>query len=472
MIEGTSPGSGGRGGWPPGTDPEKPSVPSAGVTLAAEQVWVLLRRWVTGQGVIMSPASASEPLDVVSVRAKFPGLSREVGGLPAVFFDGPAGSQVPQQVADAVAHYLLHLNANEGGDFITSRLTEDVLSEARDALGAFVGAPDSQNEIVFGPNMTSLTFAFSRAFAAQLGPGDEIIVSSTEHDANFTPWVRAAEEAGATVHQVAALLPECQTDLEDLDSKLSERTRLVAVGLASNAVGSINPIRAIADRAHRVGAQLWVDAVHYAPHGPIDVSALGCDYLAVSTYKFFGPHVGVLWGRSELLAKLSPYKVRPAPKLGPDRWMTGTPNLEGIAGALEAVRYLAELGGEGDSLRTRLLSAWQRIEEHERRLFARLLEGVSRIGQYRVWGLDSLERMSERVPTLSLTHPRFSAKELAGRLAEEGIFCWGGNHYAVPLTETLGLEPEGTLRIGLLHYNTETEVDRLLAALARYDGES
>jgi cysteine desulfurase family protein (TIGR01976 family) len=399
-------------------------------------------------------------------------LKRQVGGRPAVFFDGPAGSQIPQRVADAVAHYLLHSNANEGGDFVTSRETEAMLARARETLGVFLGAPDPSEEIVFGPNMTSLTFAFSRAFAAELGPGDEVLVGSTEHDANFTPWVRAAEEAGATVRQVAARLPDCQTDLEDLRSKLSDRTRLVAVGLASNAVGSINPIAEIAEIVHGVGAQLWVDAVHYAPHGPIDVAALGCDYLVVSAYKFFGPHVGVLWGRRSLLAQLKPYKVRPAPGSGPDRWMSGTPNLEGIAGALEAVRYLADLGAEKPSLRGRLLSAWDRVESHERSLFERLLAGVSRLRGYRVWGISDLSRMAERVPTLSLTHERIAPQQLAASLAEEGIFTWGGHHYALPLTEALGLDPSGTLRIGLLHYNTEAEVDRLLEALARYDSAS
>ena len=415
----------------------------------------------------MDPESL--PLDLAAVRSEFPGLSREVQGRPAVFFDGPAGSQVPKRVADAVSHYLLHLNANEGGTFDTSLRTEEMLAAARDALGSFVGAAHSQEEVVFGPNMTSLTFAFSRAFAQELGPGDEVIVSSTEHDANFTPWVRAAEEAGATVLQVDAVQPDCRTDLVDLESKLSDRTRLVAVGMASNAVGSVNPIRAIADRVHAVGAQLWVDAVHYAPHGPIDVQALDCDYLVVSTYKFFGPHVGVLWGRRELLAQLNPFKVRPAPQEGPDRWMTGTPNLEGIAGAAEAVRYLADLGSRGDSLRERLMSAWERIEAHERALFGRLLEGVSKLPGYRVWGIADPRKMQHRVPTLSLTHARIPAKELAHRLGQEGIFAWGGNHYAVPLTETLGLEPDGTLRVGLLHYNTAEEVERLLAALARYD---
>lgn len=408
-------------------------------------------------------------LDVQAVRAEFPALQRQVGGRPAVFFDGPAGSQVPQRVADAVSRYLLETNANEGGAFTTSRLSDEGVVQAREALGAFLGAPEPQEELVFGPNMTTLTFGFSRALAASLQPGDELVVSSMEHDANFTPWVRAAEDAGATIRRVGVRASDCCLDLEDLAAKLNERTRLVAVGYASNAVGTINPIARIAELTHAVGARLWVDAVHYAPHGPIDVRALGCDYLVVSTYKFFGPHVGVLWGRKELLAEERPYKVRPAPSQGPDRWMTGTPSLEGIAGALEAVRYLADLGGQEGSLRGRLERAWSRIEAHERQLLVRLLDGLGALPGYRVWGIVDPERFDERVPTVSLTHARHSPAELARSLAEAGIFTWSGSHYAVPLVEALGLQSGGTLRIGLLHYNTAEEVDRLLDVLARLD---
>ena len=408
-------------------------------------------------------------LDLAAVRSCFPALQREVAGEPALFLDGPAGSQVPQRVADAVSRYLLETNANEGGCFATSRLSDEGVAAARLALGALLGAPEPLEELVFGPNMTTLTLGFSRALAADLGPGDEVVVTRMEHDANFTPWVRAAEEAGATVRTVGVRSEDCTLDLDDLASKLSERTRLVAVGYASNATGTVNPVARIAEMAHEVGAWLWVDAVHLAPHRCIDVAALGCDFLVVSTYKFFGPHLGVLWGRRELLAQLAPYKVRPSPEHGPDRWMTGTPSLEGVAGAREAVDYLADLGGPEGSLRERIVRAYGCIEAHERQLAKRLLEGLARMPSYKVWGITDLGRLDERVPTLSLTHARRTPSELASALADEGIFAWSGNHYALPLSEALGWEPTGTLRVGLLHYNTAGEVDRLLDALARLD---
>ncbi|MEE2828431.1 MAG: cysteine desulfurase-like protein [Myxococcota bacterium] len=413
----------------------------------------------------------SVSLDLKALRSAFPGLARQIGGQQAVFFDGPAGSQVPQRVADAVSHYLLHTNANGGGSFETSVLSDALVDEARRSLGALLGAPNPLEELVFGPNMTTLTFGFSRALAQQLGPGDELLLSRMEHDANVTPWLRAAEDSGATVRFVDLRPGDATLDLDDLEAKLSERTRLVAVGYASNALGTINPIARIAAMAHSVGAWLWVDAVHYAPHGRIDVESLGCDFLVVSTYKFFGPHLGLLWGRSELLSSLSPYKVRPSPSTGPDRWMTGTPSLEGIAGAREAVHYLADLAGPGgeqpEELARRLDASYAAIQEHEQVLGLRLVEGLGALSDYRVWGIADPKRFAERVPTFSITHPDWTPAELARALAAEGIFTWSGNHYAQPLTEALDLEPGGTLRVGFLHYNTASEVDRLLVALER-----
>ena len=293
--------------------------------------------------------SRAFPID--SVRAQFPGLQREVAGRPAIFFDGPAGSQTPRRVADAVSDYLLHRNANEGGSFATSQESNAMLADAHRAVADFVGAERAE-EVSFGANMTTLTFALGRALAKTWKAGDEIVVSRLDHDANVSPWKLAARDAGAVVKHIEVRPDDCTLDLDALRSALGERTRLVAVGGASNLVGTINPVREIAELAHAAGAQLFVDAVHLAPHRLIDVGLWDCDYLVCSPYKFFGPHMGVLWGRSELMAELPAYKLRAADDAIPDRWMTGTQCHEGIAGTLEAVNYLADLGREvaGESL--------------------------------------------------------------------------------------------------------------------------
>jgi len=405
-------------------------------------------------------------MDLRSVREQFPALERSVDGKPALYLDGPAGSQVPLRVAQAVQQYLVGPNANEGGYFATSRETGALVDDARELLSTLLGAPEAQG-LVFGANMTSLCFALSRALSRTWRSGDEVLVTDSEHDANYSPWVLAAERAGAQVQRIALTGRDGRLDLDDFHKKLSERTRLVAVGLASNATGTVHPVQTITEAAHELGAQVFVDAVHYAPHRLVDIETLGCDYLAASVYKFFGPHVGLLWGRPELLAELPTDTVRPADYPGPGRWMTGTPNLEGIAGAAEAVRYLASLAGgaDDDSLRVRLERAFQAIEQHEGRLVRRLLDGLARRPDFEVIGITKPEQLEDRVPTVSLTHRHLSPETMARQLAAQGIFVWSGNHYALPLTEALGLEPEGTLRIGFLHYNTEHEVDRLLAAL-------
>jgi cysteine desulfurase family protein (TIGR01976 family) len=406
--------------------------------------------------------------DVAWCRRQFPALRRIVAGQPAVFFDGPGGSQVPERVIDMVGHYLAHLNANHGGLFITSRESDEILEAAHRALADFFGA-DDPDTIVFGPNMTSLTFALSRALARTWQPGDELLVTRLDHDANVSPWVLAARDAGATVRHVEIRREDCTLDMEDFARKLSPRTRLVAVGYASNAVGTINPIERIAAMAHSAGAVVYVDAVHFAPHGLIDVGRLGCDFLVASAYKFFGPHVGVLWGRRELLEGLPAYKVRPAPNSLPGRWMTGTQNHEGIAGAMAAVEYVAELGRtlnpNAGNRRSALRGAYEAIVPYEQHLAAMLLEGLAAMPDVKVWGITDPARRSQRVPTVAITHRRFTPRQIAESLAARGIFVWHGNFYALPLTEALGLEPEGLLRIGLLHYNTEQEVARLLAAL-------
>jgi len=386
-----------------------------------------------------------------------------------VFLDGPGGTQVPQRVVEAVSHYLAHTNANHGGLFATSQESDRMLAEAQRGLADFVGADDPAT-IVFGQNMTSLTFALSRALAKTWKSSDEIIVTRLDHDANVSPWVLAARDAGATVRYAGIRDEDCTLDAEELRHLINERTKLVAVGCASNATGTINPVRDIADWAHQVGALVFLDAVHYAPHCLIDVQALGCDFLACSAYKFFGPHVGVLWGKRRLLEELEAYKVRPAPLAPPDKWMTGTQSHEAIAGALAAVEYLADLGralagNEALARRAALREAYREIGLYERALVARLLAGLDQMPEIKVWGINAPERIEERVATLSFTHERFTAAEMAQRLGEQGFFTWHGNYYALNLTESLGLEPDGMLRVGMVHYNTVSEVERLLEAL-------
>jgi cysteine desulfurase family protein (TIGR01976 family) len=415
------------------------------------------------------PAMKLTPPVVELCRRQFPALSRRVGDRTAAFFDGPGGTQVPQRVIEAVSHYLAHTNANQCGHFATSQESDRLLTEAHQGLADFFGA-DGPDTIVFGQNMTSLTFALSRALSRQWKSSDEVIVTRLDHDANVSPWVLAARDAGASVRYATIRDEDCTLDLEELRHLISERTKLVAVGCASNATGTINPVREIADWAHQVGALVFLDAVHYAPHALIDVEALGCDFLACSGYKFFGPHIGVMWGRRGLLEELEAYKVRPASTTLPSKWMTGTQNHEGMAGALAAVEYLADLGrslagNESLARRAALREAYREIRLYERGLCARLLAGLDQMSDIKVWGINSPERIDERVSTVSFTHDRFSAPEIAHRLGQMGFFVWHGNYYALNLTETLGLEPDGMLRVGLLHYNTLGEVERLLEAL-------
>ena len=402
-------------------------------------------------------------------RRQFPALARQIAGEPAIFFDGPAGSQVPECVIEAIGSYLRTSNANHGGLFATSRESDAILEAAHQALADLFGAADPTS-IAFGANMTTLTFSLSRALARAWRAGDEIIVTRLDHDANVTPWVLAARDAGATVRHLAIDPQDCTLDLDDLRRKLAPRTRLVAVGAASNAVGTINPVGEICRLAHAVGAEVFVDAVHAAPHLLPDVAGWGCDWLVASAYKFFGPHVGVLWGRTERLAQLEPYKLRPASNSLPDKWMTGTQNHECIAGALAAVDYLAavgrKVGSQSGGRRQALVAAYTAIGAYERHLAARLLSGFSKLSHVQVFGITSPARLAERVPTFGIRHARLNPAGLAERLADRGIFVWHGNFYALPLTEALGLEPEGLVRIGLLHYNTIAEIDRLLSALS------
>lgn len=411
-----------------------------------------------------------KPLDVERVRSQFPALSRTVRGRPAAYFDGPAGTQVPQRVVDAVSLYYLRSNANHGGCFVTSVESDSVLERAREAVADFLGAPDPEC-VVFGANMTTLTFHVSRALARTWRPGDEVVVTDADHDANVSPWRLAAQSAGARVRAARVRPEDASLDLDDLESKLSDRTRLVAAPAASNLTGNLHPVERIVSAARRVGALVYLDAVHYAPHGLMDAARWDADFIVASAYKFFGPHVGVLVGKREHLETLPVDKVRPAPDRIPDRWTTGTQNHEGIAGVLAAVEYLASLlvePGAAAPVRDRraaLAAAWNAVAEYERSLGERLLVGLRDKPGYRVWGISDRARLAERVPTFAITSERETPAQLARRLAEEGIFTWSGNCYALPLTTALGLEPDGVVRVGFVHYNTAEEVDRLLAAL-------
>ena len=401
---------------------------------------------------------------IANCRAQFPALQRQVHGQPAVFLDGPAGSQVPQSVIDAIGDYLAHRNANHGGEFATSRESDAALDSAHEALADFVGTPDPDC-IAFGANMTSLTFALSRALAREWSSGDEIVISHLDHDANFSPWKLAAEDAGATVREVNLQTTDCTLDLNHLREQITDRTRLVAVCAASNFSGSVTPVKEICQLAHEAGALAFIDAVHFAPHRIIDVQDWDCDFLVCSAYKFFGPHVGILYGKRRLLENTTPYKLRPAPDDLPGRWMTGTQNHEGIMGAMAAVDYLAGLSPDAANRRKALCQSMAAIEIYENELMTHLLDALPSLTGYTFYGITDSGRLAERVPTLSFTHARLSPLELARELDEAGIFAWHGNYYAQPVTEALGLEPEGAVRIGLLHYNTREEVDRLVAAL-------
>jgi cysteine desulfurase family protein (TIGR01976 family) len=405
-----------------------------------------------------------QQLDVTACRRQFPGLARVVDARPAAFLDGPGGSQVPQSVIDAVTDCLAHRNANEGGAFATSRAAGAVVDAGRAAVADLLGAEDP-DEVVFGPNMTTLTFALSRALARTWQAGDEVVVTRLDHDANVTPWVLAAADAGATVRFLDIDPSDCTLRLDLLPALLNERTKLVAVGMASNAVGTVNAVRAVVTAAQRVGALVFVDAVHAVPHRPVDVAALGADFLACSPYKFFGPHLGVLWGQRALLERLPAYKVRPAPDSGPGRWMTGTPSFEAIAGTHAAVEYLARLGTGADR-RAALATGYASIRAHETDLAAQFLDGLARLPAWRVWGIADPARIGDRVATFGLTHRTRPATEVAAEFGARGIFVWSGHFYAQGLVERLGLPPAGMLRIGFLHYNTAEEVARTLDALA------
>jgi cysteine desulfurase family protein (TIGR01976 family) len=409
-------------------------------------------------------------LDVEWARSQFPSLGTQIDGQAAAFLDGPAGTQVPVQVISAIQNYLVNSNANTHGAFPTSRSSDDMIADTRVVMGDFFHC--DPREVVFGQNMTTLTFAFSRAIGRELGAGDEILLTTLDHDANFSPW-KALEEKGVAIRVVDINEDDCTLDLEDLKRKLSHRTKLVAVGYASNAVGTINPVREITQLAHAAGAMAFIDAVHFAPHGLTDIKELDCDFLVCSPYKFFGPHAGTLFGKREHLERFRPYKVRPSHDDIPDRWETGTQTHEVIAGIAAAVEYIADLGRHSDpaakTRREALTAAYRTTVLYERRLIESLIEGLQAISGVRIYGITDPKRFGERCSTLSLRIGDHPPKTIAEFLGKRGIFTWDGNYYALNLTERLQLEQKGgMLRIGLVHYNTLEEVDRLLCALREF----
>ncbi|HVZ19276.1 MAG TPA: cysteine desulfurase-like protein [Terriglobales bacterium] len=410
---------------------------------------------------------AQSSFDIEWVRKQFPAFRRKINGYSAAFLDGPGGTQVPQCVIDAITDYLVRCNANTHGQYATSRESDQLIANAHQAMADFLNC--DADEVVFGPNMTTLTLALSRAIGRTLKAGDEIVVTNLDHSANISPWV-ALEELGAKIQRVDFNPEDCTLNLADLKSKLNSRTRLVAVGYASNAVGTVNPVTEITKMAHTTGSLVFIDAVHYAPHGLIDVRAIDCDFLACSPYKFFGPHSGVLYGKRDRLKALKPYKVRPASNELPDAWETGTQNHECMAGVLAAVEYIADIGRSagGTTLprRAALETAYANIHRYERNLTEKLISGLLAIPDVTVYGIRDPRKFDQRVGTVSIRMKNHGPHEIATRLGEKGLFTWDGNFYALDLTERLRIEDQGgLLRIGVLHYNTEEEIDRLLTEL-------
>lgn len=401
------------------------------------------------------------PFDPTPLRALFPALLQGQDGRPLVYLDGPGGTQVPRSVVDAMGAYLTTMNANEGGSFVTSRRSDAMCAEAHAAAADLLGA-ESPDEVVFGANMTTITFHMSRSIGATLQPGDEVVVTTLDHEANVSPWQAMARDRDLVIRTVDIRAEDGTLDLDDLDRQLGPRTRVVAVGYASNALGTINPVAEVVRRAHAAGALAWVDAVHFAPHGLVDVQALDTDFLVCSAYKWFGPHVGVLYARQAVQDRLPSYKVRPSTH----RFSTGTPNLEGIAGTLAAIEYIASIAGTQGDRRSRIAASMTAVADYERSLSQRFLDGVATLQGVRVWGIADPTRLADRTPTFAITSDRRSPQELAARLGEAGILAWDGHFYAQALIERLGLaDTGGVLRLGFVHYTTPAEVDRTLDEL-------
>ncbi|WP_199437398.1 cysteine desulfurase-like protein [Vibrio owensii] len=398
------------------------------------------------------------------IREQFPALAQYHNDRPVTFFDGPGGSQVPLSVLDSMVNYLGRFNSNLGGHYFSSQATVDVMQSARESAQALLNAPSSGN-IVFGANMTSLTFQLSRAISRDWKEGDEIIVSALDHYSNVSSWQQAAEDKGVVVHQVRINEEDCTLDLAHLQSLLNEKTRLVAVTYASNTTGSIVDMHQVVKMAHSIGAQVYVDAVHYAPHHLVDVQALGCDFLACSAYKFFGPHVGIAYVADQWLHSVKPYKVEPATNIGPGRFETGTQSFEGLAGVTAAVEYLAQFGDEEASLRQRLEQSYALYSQHEQQLSEHFLQRLGALDGVNLFGINN-ESNQLRTPTFALTFDKYAPEFIAKTLGEHNICVWNGHFYALGLVRQLGLEESGgVVRIGCMHYNTTAEIDMLFDVL-------
>ncbi len=419
----------------------------------------------------------SQILQFNTYRQHFPSLAQTVNGQSALYFDNPGGTQVAQQVIDKMVAYLQTSNANTHGAFLTSQRTDEVIAQARQGMADLLHAA-SPAEIVFGPNMTTLTFAFSRAIGKTLQPGDEIVVTVLDHDANVAPWL-ALQERGIVIRTVDVHPEDVTLNMDQMRAAINERTRLVAVGYASNAVGTINDVVTITTWAHEVGALSWIDAVQFAPHGPIDVQELDVDFLVCSSYKFFGPHQGILYGKAEHLERFPAYKVRPASNNAPDRWETGTQNHECLAGLVGVIDYFTLLGQEHYDPYASLYTHYQgraqllkiamyAIAEYERQLSEQLIVGLESIPGMTIYGITNPSRFTERVPTVACNIKGYTPRALAEHLAKAGIFAWDGNYYALGIMERLNLEGQGgALRLGMAHYNTSAEVDRVLECLGQ-----
>lgn len=412
------------------------------------------------------------PLNISAVRSQFPSLNR-----PDIFFDNPGGTQIAKPSLDRINQYLIECNANHAGAFSNSIASDAILDEAHRAMANFYNAAGPE-EIVFGNNMTTLTLHISRSISRDWKEGDEIIVTRLDHDANATPWVLAAKDRGCKVTWVDFDVEDGTLKLDDLQKALERKPRLLAVGYASNSLGTINPVEEITRMAHEAGTLIYVDAVQYAPHGPIDVRKLGCDFLVSSAYKFFGPHAGILYGKRELLEKLYAYKVRPATDELPGRFETGTQNHEGIAGVLGAIEYFQWIGREfgneplegemSQGHRLDLKKGMLAIHAYEYELSRALLSALQAVPGLTIFGLSDVQRLNQRVATYSFRLKDLHPRQVAEQLAQHGIYVWDGNYYAINVTERLGLEDSGGMvRVGAVHYNTLEEVDRLKEILVK-----
>jgi cysteine desulfurase family protein (TIGR01976 family) len=404
--------------------------------------------------------------DVTTARKQFPALSLMDNSLPRVYFDNPAGTQVPQQVIDRTVDCLIASNANLGGSFATTVAADALVNEAHQAVADFYGA-DSAEEIVFGQNMTTLTLHMSRCLGRQFKAGDEIILSSMDHDANVAPWLLLAEDLGLTVRWMEFDTDSYEFPEDALQKVLSPRTKLLALGYASNCTGTIHDVKRFCAEARAAGVLTYIDAVQFAPHGLIDVKELGCDFLVSSAYKWFGPHMGILWGRKALLAETFGYKVRPVGEDLPHKFETGTLSHEGMAGCLGAIEYLESLG-TGATRRQRLITAWSAMLDYEHALTRHMLLGLQGRKGLKVHGVTSLNALHRRVPTVSFTIDNMHPQKLAQHFADQNIFVWAGHNYAIEPVQRLGLmDKGGVLRVGFAHYNTIEEVDQFLASLTQ-----